>query len=83
MEKREDLVLDLRDQQNCNHPCYAAQNLLTGAGKPIMSPSQQRQTSEDLRIISALRCQGKTSKSDFAFINDAFEADDQYQSGQL
>lgn len=48
-----------------------------------MSPSQQRQTSEDLRIISALRCQGKTSKSDFAFINDAFEADDQYQSGQL
>lgn len=32
MEKREDLVLDLRDQQNCNHPCYAAQNLLTGNG---------------------------------------------------
>ena len=53
-----------------------------------MSPSQRRQTSEDLRIISALRCQGGVnetqSKSDFAFINDAFEADnDQYQSGQL
>ena len=49
-----------------------------------MSPSQQRQTSEDLRILSTLRCQsGNTSKSDFAFINDAFEADDQYQSGQL
>ena len=58
-------ILLLRDQKVKEHPLLAAQNLLTGAGKPIMSPSQQRNALDLQRFGAkkALQC----------FTNEAFE----------
>lgn len=63
---------NFRDQQLKEHPLLAAQNLLTGAGKPIMSPSQKQRAAEDLKYFRTST--QKVKKKDVqCFINEAFE----------
>jgi len=76
-----DEIKDLRDQHLKNHPSFEAQNLLTGAGKPIMSPTQRRQTAQDLRLIRD-SVKHKKLKTNFSFINEAFDIKE-YQSGHF
>jgi len=65
----------LRDQQNKEHPLLAAQNLLTGAGKPIMSPSQKQRVMEDLKYFRTSVRKTTKKKDVQCFINEAFEFD--------
>jgi len=73
----------LRDQTQKNHPVYQAQNLLTGAGQPIMSPKQKSTAIEDMKLIrNSLTGLRKKKLSSEIYINNAFKSDE-YKSQNL
>ena len=72
----------LRNQETKEHPLLAAQNILTGAGKPIMSPSQQRQAAEDMKYLRTSLKKSK-KKEVQSFTNEAFILEKSYNSVDL
>ncbi|CBY36594.1 unnamed protein product [Oikopleura dioica] len=61
----------LRDQDQKFHPTLAAQNILTGAGKPILSPLQQKRILIHLNQLQNIKLERNRYKQ-LCFDNEAF-----------
>ncbi|CAG5111800.1 Oidioi.mRNA.OKI2018_I69.chr2.g6073.t1.cds [Oikopleura dioica] len=72
MERMKRLNPDiLRDQDQKFHPNFAAQNILTGAGKPILSPLQQKRILIHLNQLQNIKLE-RNRYQQLCFDNEAF-----------